>query len=82
MNNDQQLEIIWDAILSRDPALITSMFQKLDEGSQNIIKSHVIRMVQESGWQPEQVESAMIALKTITNLGDGTSGAPAKNDVK
>ncbi len=59
---NDELEALWDALLSRQEELIQQAFTKLDRQDQQAIINHLKRIVSEPGWQPEQVTSARIAL--------------------
>ncbi len=60
------LEVFWDAILSRQPEQILAAFTPLDSTQRQQLIAHLQRMVTESGWQPEQRESARAALDILT----------------
>jgi hypothetical protein len=61
----ENLEEVWDALLSRQSDLIRQAFDILDQASQKVVISHLHRMVSEPDWHPEQQISAKIALDTI-----------------
>jgi hypothetical protein len=63
----EPLEILWDALLSRQPVIICEAFYALDEASRSHVLAHLKVMVIEEGWQPEQVLSARAALAVIEN---------------
>jgi hypothetical protein len=58
-------DIFWDGILSREKQRILFMFSSIDKMSQRSVVEHLLRMVEEEGWQPEQRQSARIALCII-----------------
>jgi hypothetical protein len=60
------LENLWDNILSGQPGRIRGAFFALNEETQEFILNHLQRMVTEEGWQPEQQLSARAALDAIT----------------
>ncbi len=60
-----QLEQIWDNLLSRQPNLIQAAFSSLDSINQKAVLAHLYRMVDEAGWQPEQRASARAAIKAL-----------------
>jgi hypothetical protein len=62
------LEQTWDGILSRDPQKIASVFNDLSEENKKVVLSHLQKMANESGWHPEQVSSAVIALNVLKDL--------------
>jgi hypothetical protein len=61
----EQLEGLWNGLLSRQPELIRSTFASLDTPNQNIVLAHLQRMVSEAGWQPEQRASAKVAIQVL-----------------
>ena len=61
-----QLDQLWDNILSRQPDLIRAAFATLDAPEQKTILTHLYRMMSESGWQPEQKDSAETAIQALT----------------
>ncbi len=63
MNN---LEAIWNSLLSRNPEEIQKIFAGLDPVSKNEVLNHLKIMISETGWHPEQVKSARIALEALT----------------
>jgi hypothetical protein len=63
----EPLEILWDALLSRQPDTIRAAFNALDEASRAHVLAHLKVMISEEGWQPEQVLSARAALAAIEN---------------
>ena len=67
-NQDQSLEQIWDALLSRKQERISRVFLSLDLTSRESVLHHLQKMAGEAGWHPEQVRSALAALKVITRL--------------
>lgn len=60
-----QLEILWDDLLSRQPDLIKAAFASLDVSDQQTVLTHLQKMVREDGWQPEQRLSAEAALEVL-----------------
>jgi hypothetical protein len=61
----EQLEALWNNLLSRQPELVREAFNSLDSSSQEIVLIHLKNMAEESGWQPEQVISAKAALLAL-----------------
>jgi hypothetical protein len=59
------LEIIWDGLLSRDPARIRASFASLNPADQCSVLTHLKRMATETGWLPVQQISAQSALDTL-----------------
>ena len=66
------LENLWDRLLSRDPHQVRDVFFSLTTDEQNAIRAHLIRMVNEEGWHPEQNVSAKLALEAISQQGQGS----------
>jgi hypothetical protein len=69
-NMPNDLEDLWNNLLSRQPELICTVFAKLDMPSQELVCAHLIRMAKEAGWQPEQRDSARAALKALGYQAD------------
>jgi hypothetical protein len=63
--NTNQLEGLWDHLLSRQPEQIRSAFVALESPQQKAVLAHLHRMLNEDGWQPGQRISARAALKAI-----------------
>ena len=61
----EQLEFLWDALLSRQPDIIQDVFYGLDEDSRRNVMAHLKAMASEEGWQPEQAKSARAALDAL-----------------
>ena len=59
------LDLLWDAILSRDPDKIVHAYGKLKPDEKDGILEHLERMTTEEGWHVEQVQSAQAALNAI-----------------
>ena len=69
MDEDQVLyENIWEMLLSGQPSLILQGFNALLPDQQEGAREHLVKMVSEPGWQPEQRVSAKSALDTIAEL--------------
>jgi hypothetical protein len=58
-------EDFWDAILSRQPALIRKACETLSEEERQALLAHLRRMTSEPGWHPEQTASALAALQAF-----------------
>jgi hypothetical protein len=56
---------IWEHILSRDPDLIQKAYSSLNKDERQSLMGHLVKMTTETGWHPEQKESALIAMKII-----------------
>jgi hypothetical protein len=63
----EQLEALWNDLLSRKAELVRKAFNSLDAENQRTVIVHLQRMVKESGWQPEQRTSARAALRALEN---------------
>ncbi len=61
----EQLEHVWDHLLSRHPESIREAFESLDPSTQKVVLDHLKHMSTDSGWQPEQRESAQVALRVL-----------------
>jgi hypothetical protein len=59
------LEQIWSDLLSRQTDVILLAFEQLDPTSRQTVIDHLRDMANDPGWQPEQRESALVALKTL-----------------
>jgi hypothetical protein len=63
--NLDPIQLFWDNLLSRNPARIKSAFSTLDEDSKQAVIEHLKKMISETGWHPEQVKSAQIAINIL-----------------
>ena len=61
----EQIEKIWNNLLSRQPELIKAEYNMLDTHSQKAVLDHLRCMLKEAGWQPEQRLSASAALQAL-----------------
>lgn len=68
MTTNYSIEELWDSLLSREPLLISSAFNRLSHTDQKLIIKHIHKMIDEEGWLPTQKESAQIALFTIQQI--------------
>ena len=59
------LQILWDALLSREPERIRAAFAGLDGSAQTDVLAHLRRMALEPDWHPEQRASALAALDAL-----------------
>ncbi|MFM8321286.1 MAG: hypothetical protein ACKOC5_10255 [Chloroflexota bacterium] len=59
------IEELWDALLSRDPAQVRQAFAQLEQDEQELVRAHLYKMTSEEGWHPEQVRSAQAALAAL-----------------
>jgi hypothetical protein len=60
-----QLDQLWDNLLSRQPDLIWIAYASLDAPEQKSVLAHLLRMASDSGWLPEQRDSAKVAVKAL-----------------
>jgi len=63
-----QLELLWDDLLSRQPERIKSAYASLDTASRKSVLIHLQHMADEAGWQPEQRLSALAAIQALQDL--------------
>ena len=61
----EQLDQLWDYLLSRQPGLIRAAFTSLDTLDQKAVLTHLQRMASGNGWQPQQKLSAEAAIKAL-----------------
>jgi hypothetical protein len=59
---------LWDSLLSREPILISTAFNRLSQADQKSVVKHLQKMIDEDGWLPIQKESAQIAFITINQI--------------
>ncbi len=59
------VEAFWDAVFSRDPMQIHAVIDPLDPSTRAAVVAHLLHMVSDAGWQPEQVKSAQAALAEL-----------------
>jgi hypothetical protein len=62
------LEGIWDRLLSRQAAVVRTTFISLSEDERRAVLEHLQRMATEPGWQAEQCISAQAALDILRVL--------------
>jgi hypothetical protein len=73
-NDDaDDLETLWDRLLSREPEQIRSAFAALALDEQRAVAAHLQRMAAEPGWHPEQRLSAQAALDAIAGASGKSS---------
>jgi len=65
MNNTDD---IWEKLLSRDTESIRALFKKLSSEEKLAVQAHLKKMAHETGWHPEQKESALKALLVINGI--------------
>lgn len=68
MNDDNDLENLWNKLLSRDAARVQEAFARLEIEEQQAVLKHLERMSVEEGWHPEQRTSARAALAALTSF--------------
>ncbi len=62
------IEELWEKLLSRDQDLIENAFMSLTRTEQNQVFNHLKTMSTESGWHEEQKISADAAIEVITRI--------------
>ena len=62
-------ELFWENLLSRDPEKVKSAWLMLPVEYQKDVRGHLVSMVTELDWHPEQVKSAEAALDVIDTMG-------------
>jgi hypothetical protein len=67
--SQDELENLWDGLLSRQVDLILKAFNSLDQDGKVAVMNHLRRMSTEMGWHPEQVASAKSALDVLEIKG-------------
>jgi hypothetical protein len=65
MDNNIDLETLWNDLLSRESRKVQRAFSRLDKESQQAVLQHLTRMSVEAGWHSEQRISAKAALKAL-----------------
>ena len=65
MNQFEPLEKMWGELLSRQPDLVISAYEKLDTENRKNVIQHLQTMAKKKGWHIEQKKSAQIALNAI-----------------
>ncbi|MBP8973815.1 MAG: hypothetical protein KBH93_08040 [Anaerolineae bacterium] len=60
------LEYLWDGLLSRRAELIRAAWAALSRREQRAVHEHLVRMTTEEGWTAPQQKSARIALDILT----------------
>ncbi len=69
MEDEQdQLEILWEHLLSRQAELVRAAYAGLEAGDQLVVVAHLRRMSTEAGWHPEQRKSAKAALRALNSV--------------
>ncbi|MEP0764792.1 MAG: hypothetical protein HRF48_18850 [Chloroflexota bacterium] len=59
------LEFLWDGLLSRRKELILAAWAALSRREQRAVHAHLVRMTTEEGWTAPQQKSAQIALDVL-----------------
>lgn len=60
-----QIEYLWENLLSRQPDLIRATFVALNDSDRKAVLAHLRRMAKETGWQAEQKISAEAAIQAL-----------------
>ncbi|MEE4194519.1 MAG: hypothetical protein V2J07_04900 [Anaerolineae bacterium] len=61
--------LFWENLLSRDPEKVKAAWQMLPIEYRKDVRDHLVSMVTELDWHPEQVKSAEAALDVIDTMG-------------
>ena len=61
-------ELFWENLLSRDPEKVKVAWRMLPEEYRKDVRGHLVSIVTELDWHPEQVKSAEAALNVIDML--------------
>lgn len=64
-DDSNSLDVFWGGLLSGQPERVQAAFTSLGETEQQAVLAHLLRMANEPGWQPEQRESAQLALRIL-----------------
>jgi hypothetical protein len=59
------LEQMWEALLSGDPARVRRMWSELTDDECLAVLAHLRRMRDELGWDPAQRDAAALAVEII-----------------
>ena len=59
------LELLWDSLLSRRTTLIRAAWATLSPDEQQAVYAHLRRMTTEEGWTEPQRDSAQVALGVL-----------------
>lgn len=62
-----ELDQLWDGLLSRQEEQVWEAYRSLDAKEQEAVVAHLMRMANETGWHPEQRNSAQAALRILSN---------------
>jgi hypothetical protein len=62
------LDSLWDSLLSRNADLIRQAFSTLNEAEKAFVLEHLKRMQTETGWYPQQRQSAADALTALGEI--------------
>jgi hypothetical protein len=68
MDENIDLEELWNDLLSRESKKVQRAFSRLDKKSQQVVVQHLNRMAVEAGWHPEQRISAEAAIKALESF--------------
>lgn len=63
------IELLWDALLSREPERIQFAYKNLTLAEKEAVVEHLKSMATESGWHVEQKRSAQSGLNVIKSIG-------------
>ena len=76
----EDLELLWNGLLSRRPELILAAWQTLSRKEQHAVYAHLIRMTTEEGWTEPQRISAEAALVVLDAQEDHHTDRTAPRD--
>lgn len=65
-----ELDEVWEALLSGDPARIRRAWRDLTDEEALSVLAHLARMRDEEGWAPAQRESATVALQVLRDQSE------------
>ena len=65
MNSLDEIERLWDNLLSRQPERVRAAYESLSAEEQSGVLAHLQRMAEEEGWHAEQRLSARAALEAL-----------------
>lgn len=68
----QNLEHLWQSLLSRDSTTVRAAWDTLDSTERAAVYAHLKRMVTEPDWSEPQRISAQAALDTLASGEDGS----------
>jgi hypothetical protein len=70
MDNDLNLDDLWEAILSAEPARVRRTWLTLTDEEASAVLNHLRTMADEPGWAEAQRQAAAEALRLIASLSE------------